>query len=100
MKIKYLGPGSFVNVDPYGQHDKNEIKEYPDEFAAELILTSKKQQFAPADAGNETGDNPLNKMTVAELKKMLDDMQVEYPGDAKKADLIELIKAQPEKNEE
>lgn len=54
MKIKYLGPiplpeklegGMWVNVHPYGQHDINEVKEYPDDFGEELLATSKSQRF-------------------------------------------------------
>ena len=54
MKIKYLGPiplpeklegGMWVNVHPYGQHDIDTVKEYPDDFGKELIATSKTQNF-------------------------------------------------------
>lgn len=59
MKIKYLGPGSSVNVGPYGQHNKNEVKNYPDEFAKELLATSKKQKF-------EVVSNPVTKKSKTE----------------------------------
>ena len=45
MKIKYLGPPPEVNVAPYGPHKQDEVKEYPDEFAEDLLATSKKQHF-------------------------------------------------------
>lgn len=48
MKIKYLGPSESVNVAPYGPHRKGEEKDYPDEFAEELLATSKKQKFKAA----------------------------------------------------
>ena len=49
--IEYLGPADWVNVEPHGRHMKNEVKEYPDDFAEELLGTSKKQQF------KKTGDS-------------------------------------------
>lgn len=45
MKIKYLGPSSSVNVAPYGPHPKGQVVDYPDDFAEELLATSKKQRF-------------------------------------------------------
>lgn len=45
MKVKYFGPQSAVRVGGFGQHKQGEIKEYPPEFAAELLRTSKKQHF-------------------------------------------------------
>lgn len=43
--VIYLGPGDFVNVEPYGRHNKDAVIDYPESFAEELIETSKKQQF-------------------------------------------------------
>jgi len=45
LKVLYKGPGSFVNVAPYGKHNKDEVKGYPAKFALDLIKTSKKQKF-------------------------------------------------------
>jgi len=45
MKVKYLGPRDGVHVEPYGVHLKNQVKDYPDDFADDLIATSQKQQF-------------------------------------------------------
>lgn len=45
MKIIYLGPSESVNVAPYGNHRKNEMKNYSDEFGADLLLSSKMQRF-------------------------------------------------------
>lgn len=36
---------------------------------------------------------PIEEMTKAELKALLDNLEVEYPSDVKKADLVELVKA-------
>jgi len=49
MKIKYLGPGDAVNVEPYGRHLKDQVKDYPDDFADELLTTSTRQQFECVD---------------------------------------------------
>jgi hypothetical protein len=34
---------------------------------------------------------PIEEMKVSELKKLLDKLEVEYPSDAKKADLVDLV---------
>lgn len=85
MKIKYSGPSDFVNVEPFGRHTKGAVKEYPDEFGTELLATSTKQQFELVADG-------IAECTVAELKAMLDDKGIDYPKDAKKAELIELAR--------
>jgi hypothetical protein len=65
MKIKYLGPGSFVNIAPYDRHEKGEIKEYPDDFGKELIATSKAQKFevvkGPVDNSDMADITPRKK---------------------------------------
>jgi len=45
MRIKYNGPAEQVNVAGYGPHRLGEEKEYPDDFAAELLDTSSRQMF-------------------------------------------------------
>jgi len=45
LKILYKGPGDSINVGGFGKHLRDEIKPYPDEFAKNLLLTSKKQCF-------------------------------------------------------
>lgn len=45
MDIVYLGPYESVNVAPYGDHRKGQLKQYPDEFGADLIATSRKNRF-------------------------------------------------------
>ncbi len=49
MKIRYLGPCDSVNVAPHGPHPAGEIREYPDEFGADLLSTSQKQRFEAAE---------------------------------------------------
>jgi len=86
MKVKYLGPRDAVNVEPYGPHKKNEVKEYPGDFARELLATSVKQRFeaVSADAGSD------HEMTVPQLKNALIELEVEVPASALKADLVRL----------
>ena len=55
MKVKYLGPSDAVNVGGYGSHRKGEVKHYPDEFAEELLVTSKKQKFKAVPATKSGG---------------------------------------------
>jgi len=50
MQIKYLGPSDEVNVAPHGPHRKGDVKEYPDDFAEELLATSIKQKFEKVTA--------------------------------------------------
>lgn len=57
-------------------------------------------KYRPSEAGDvpsEAEDAPpavdLSKLTVAKLKEMLDAAGVEYPADAKKADLSALLEA-------
>lgn len=91
MRIKYLGPSGFVFITPYGDHQKGETKEYPDEFGKELIATSKKQKFEAVD-GRIAETKALEDMTVADLKALLDKLKVSYDSRATKAVLTELIK--------
>ena len=45
MKVKYLGPNDYCDVAPHGRHFKGKTEEYPDDFAKELVATSKRQKF-------------------------------------------------------
>lgn len=45
VKVLYEGPCDKVNVVPFGEHVKGAEKEYPEDFARELIATSKTQIF-------------------------------------------------------
>ena len=45
MEVKYCGPRDEIEVAPYGPHRKDAVEEYPDDFARELLATSKKQRF-------------------------------------------------------
>ena len=45
MQIKYNGPSDSANVPPYGKHQKDQVKAYPDDFGADLLATSNRQQF-------------------------------------------------------
>jgi len=85
MQIKYLGPSGDVNVAPYGPHRKGDVKEYPDDFAEELLATSIKQKFEAIDVADA--------LTVAQLKAELDIRGIEYPDKAKKAELFEIYEA-------
>jgi len=103
--IKYLGPSDSVEVAPYGTHDLGREKEYPDEFAADLLETSNNQQFEEVDDGGtitKTGKDPQD-MTVSELSDLLAALGIDIPARAKKADLISLLEkhtADPPKGDE
>ena len=49
MKIKYTGPRDSINVGGFGAHNKEQVKDYPDDVAEDLLDTSKKQQFEAVD---------------------------------------------------
>lgn len=76
--------------------------EYPDgRFTEEEVKILQAEPMLIVEVIPDKKDtDPLKEMTVAQLKKLLDDMQVEYPDGAKKQDLIELIKSQPGKDGE
>jgi len=50
MKLKYEGPGSYVEVAGFGRHHKDETKAYPDKAAEELLATSVRQKFQIVEA--------------------------------------------------
>lgn len=102
MKIKYLGPGEFVNVVPYGRHAKDETKEYSDDFGTDLLATSKKQQFEEAEPGSAPGageggggGDSYEEMTKKEIMEKIGAFQATDELEKmklKKADLIEILK--------
>lgn len=63
MKIKYTGPSPGVNVGGRVQK-KDEVIDYPDDFAKELLLTSKKQKFVCVDKQEESIGKPGKKAQV------------------------------------
>jgi hypothetical protein len=44
-KVLYEGPRGEINVVPFGKHAIGEEKEYPVDFAEDLVKTSKKNKF-------------------------------------------------------
>lgn len=57
------------------------------EGKAEAPAPAPTEEEAPAE---ETGEKPVEKLKVAELKELLEKAGVEYEADAKKADLVAL----------
>jgi len=98
VTVKYLGPSESVNVEPYGPHRKDEEKEYPVEFARELLETSKKQKFEAVGGPIPKKDGEPKApeaMTVAELKDELEGEEI--PSNALKADLAMMVVKKREK---
>lgn len=54
MKVRYDGPGDYVNVGGFGIHRKNQVKNYPKPLAIELIEKSVRQRFQSAEKEHET----------------------------------------------
>lgn len=50
-------------------------------------------KYRPSETEDVPSEADLSKLTVAKLKEMLDAAGVEYPADAKKADLLALLEA-------
>ena len=50
-------------------------------------------KYKPPKAEDVPPANDLSKLTVESLKEMLDAAGIEYPADAKKADLLALLEA-------
>jgi hypothetical protein len=73
MKIRYLGPMDRVYVVPYGPHYRDEIRNYPDSFARELLATSTKQHFEAVDEPERNvkaeGARPESKAAPKKPKK-------------------------------
>ena len=92
MYIRYLGPSESVNVEPFGAHTKDDVKEYPDDFGVDLMDTSVRQQFEVVDDSEITRtDKRLSAMTVAQLTALCKELEIEVPNGARKADLVALI---------
>jgi len=73
---------------------------YPDDtFTPEQIDILKNEKHLAVEIIPEEKQSPVLWGTVGELKAMLHDMGIEYPTDAKKADLISLIESQSPGNE-
>lgn len=45
MKIKYLGPRDVIRVGGFGDHRRDEVKEYPEAVGRELVATGVRQKF-------------------------------------------------------
>ena len=79
VSVLYEGPCDKIIVAPYGDHDKGVEKEYPENFAIELIETSKTHQFkiigkSPSpDHDNEaevkTGETPKTAAKTSASRK-------------------------------
>jgi hypothetical protein len=67
--------------------------EYPDDkFTKEQLAILKADPKLQVEVVKKKDDDPLAVMTVADIKELLDKKKIEYPKDAKKADLLELAK--------
>ncbi|WP_319521662.1 HeH/LEM domain-containing protein [uncultured Desulfosarcina sp.] len=67
------------------------IRDMPEKEALRLIGKGHVEPAA-GDDGVIAETEPPEKMTVPELKDLLDKLEVEYASDAKKAELLELVK--------
>lgn len=86
-------PHNFVVID----------EDYVSPLAAKEEKTSTYNKVV--DNGNQDGEEEkepktLEDLTVAELKKILEEREIEYAKSAKKAELIELIQEDDKKKEE
>ena len=61
MDIRYCGPRDHIMVVPYGVHNKDEIKEYPDEFGQDLLDTSTRQRFELVEEEDPAGKDKKGK---------------------------------------
>ena len=92
MQVKYLGPSRSVNIAPFGAHYRDEIKDYPDDFAAELLETSHKQQFEPAGGDPVIAiARPLKSMKIDELRGLAGKLEIDFDENANRSALISLI---------
>ena len=54
MRLLYKGPRKQIEIAGYGLHAAGEIKTYPEPVATELLRTSVRQIFQPAEMDSET----------------------------------------------
>lgn len=54
-KVKFIGPSKAINVGDYGPHKKDEVKEYPDDVADELVQTARRNLFEFLAPDNNSG---------------------------------------------
>lgn len=77
-------------------------EDYVSPLAAKEVKTSTFEKVVASGDGKEEEKEPktLEDLTVAELKKILEEREIEFTKSAKKADLIELIQADDKKKAE
>ena len=87
-----------LSIDKYGRG--NVVQAMPGvagEEQRKQVLTTGGQYRSPTDptAAGRPGGTTSDNMTSAQLKSALDAKKIEYPADARKADLQKLFDAQP-----
>ena len=78
----------YTNGDYEKKIVEHEIKEDPPEPAADPMPETETKEPDPA-----AEPEPLQDKTVKELKELLDARGIEYPGNAKKKELISLLES-------
>jgi hypothetical protein len=112
-KMQNINPGDRIMLDPEDTEtqfylDAGAIRKARDDDDTKPVQigTKKKATAKPAassgDGGKTSEPKPTAKepkdMTVAELKAALDEKEIEYDKDAKKADLIALLEGDGDEN--
>lgn len=77
MDIIYLGPSESVNVGSYGDHRKGQLKQYPDDFGADLIATSIKNRFEAVPTEQEQQKD-------AEVSAIMEEITSRFPAKKKR----------------
>jgi len=77
VRIRYEGPCDKVNVAPYGEHAKGQVKEYPEDFAKELIKTSEFQKFTWFVKGKTEKKKEKDEKSDSQIPSQTDDGKVE-----------------------
>lgn len=90
---------TYIVRDTHIKHGAKGAKTATTYAPGEQIELSEKEAAAlgasvvpAAEDGIIARTKPIEKMTVPELKDLLDRLEVAYPSDAKKEDLLELVK--------
>ena len=95
MKVKAL-MYLFYNNSSYRPGDTAEVDKKEAarliEIGAVSLVDQKEDGEEAVEAKEEENDKPdYNRLTVDQIRQMLDDEGINYPDEAKKSDLIELL---------
>jgi len=92
-KGEFLVPGSELDLDEAEfkrLYSAGAVSEYS---GSKKVENEKTQELDYENLTLDEIEKELNKLTVSDLKEYLEQMQIEYPADSKKPELVEKLAA-------